>query len=103
MDLEVSSVEENKDSVHTPDSFVFSMPSVAIVEMCSVCMIGPADQNERRILNADYKEEEEEEEELGKQMPCKHVYHAHCITTWLSRHNTCPMCRCQMITTTLLS
>ncbi|KAI3907447.1 hypothetical protein MKX01_036364 [Papaver californicum] len=96
--MEISSVEENNISTHTPDSFVSSMPSVAIVEMCSVCMVGPADQSET-LLNGDNKEEEE----FGKQMPCEHVYHAHCITTWLSRHNNCPLCRCQMITTTVLS
>ncbi|KAI3905818.1 hypothetical protein MKW98_006452 [Papaver atlanticum] len=94
--MEIASVEENNVSTQTPDSFVSSMPSVAIVEMCSVCMVGPADQNESIIVNGD----EKEEEELGKQMPCKHIYHAHCITTWLSRHNTCPLCRSQMITTT---
>ncbi|KAI3956247.1 hypothetical protein MKW92_008369 [Papaver armeniacum] len=57
--MEIASVEENNISTQTPDSFVSSMPSIAVVEMCSVCMVGPADQNEK------------EEEELGKKMPCK--------------------------------
>ncbi|KAI3983782.1 hypothetical protein MKX01_001186 [Papaver californicum] len=101
--MEISSVEqENNFPTHTPESFVSSMPSVAIVEMCSVCMVGAANDQSGTILNnGDNKKEEEEE--LGKEMPCKHIYHAHCITTWLSRHNTCPLCRCQMITTTVLS
>ena len=29
-------------------------------------------------------------------MPCQHVYHEHCIEKWLSRRNTCPLCRCPL-------
>jgi len=27
------------------------------------------------------------------QMPCKHFFHADCLTPWLKEHNTCPTCR----------
>ncbi|EEF48109.1 hypothetical protein RCOM_1048070 [Ricinus communis] len=32
----------------------------------------------------------------GKQTPCGHVYHAACISSWLSYSNRCPLCRCHI-------
>jgi hypothetical protein len=33
------------------------------------------------------------------QLPaCSHVFHEACATLWLSKHNTCPYCRCELPT-----
>ncbi|KAK4344280.1 hypothetical protein RND71_037374 [Anisodus tanguticus] len=29
----------------------------------------------------------------GKHVPCDHVFHANCLTKWLSLRNSCPLCR----------
>jgi len=34
--------------------------------------------------------------ESVRQLPCKHIYHSHCLLPWLKLHSTCPMCRYQL-------
>ncbi|KAI8088743.1 uncharacterized protein BX664DRAFT_314016 [Halteromyces radiatus] len=28
-----------------------------------------------------------------RQLPCKHIYHVHCIDSWLARSQVCPLCK----------
>eukprot|EP01038_Epipyxis_sp_PR26KG_P008503 gene8503-11495_t len=34
-------------------------------------------------------------EEIYK-LPCRHAYHVDCVTTWLTSHHTCPLCRVEL-------
>lgn len=36
-----------------------------------------------------------EGEEVYK-LPCRHVYHCNCVTSWLEKNHTCPLCRLQL-------
>ncbi|KAK9763556.1 putative E3 ubiquitin-protein ligase [Basidiobolus ranarum] len=31
-----------------------------------------------------------------RSMPCHHIFHEHCLFPWLSKSNTCPMCRLEI-------
>ncbi|KAF7851889.1 hypothetical protein BT93_L2030 [Corymbia citriodora subsp. variegata] len=35
----------------------------------------------------------------NKQASCGHIYHEPCITTWLSLGGSCPLCRCDIVST----
>ncbi|KAK9130954.1 hypothetical protein Sjap_011441 [Stephania japonica] len=57
------------------DAEVANMPTVWIADTCAVCM------------------EKIDEEKSGKRMACCHVFHASCLSTWLARRGSCPLCR----------
>jgi len=35
--------------------------------------------------------------EHARQLPCRHVFHQHCIDVWVLQHATCPNCRRSVI------
>ncbi|KAF6167311.1 hypothetical protein GIB67_043172 [Kingdonia uniflora] len=81
--LTVSPVEEEGEYLATTPSphevssmLVSDMPTVSGVGMCSICI--------EKFKNSG---------NVAKQMPCGHLYHSTCISSWLSRYNTCPLCR----------
>jgi hypothetical protein len=61
-------------------NFVTNLPAVVVDvtkdDVCSICM-----------------EDFDEEGDGNKRVPCGHVYHSNCITLWLHRCNSCPLCR----------
>ncbi|XP_010541863.1 PREDICTED: E3 ubiquitin-protein ligase RING1-like isoform X2 [Tarenaya hassleriana] len=69
-------------------SAIDALPTVKVTEdllnsemnQCAVCM------------------DEFEKGSDAKQMPCKHVYHQHCLLPWLQLHNSCPVCRYELPT-----
>ncbi|KAI3988716.1 hypothetical protein MKX01_025028 [Papaver californicum] len=80
--LEVSWEESQRNikKIRASSSFIqglkreFRLPSIAIIACC-ICL-----------------EESKAEEEISR-MPCRHMFHADCIVSWLEQSNSCPMCR----------
>lgn len=71
-------------------NFVENLPEVVDFtkdDICSICM-------------EDFEESHDSEgggkslfRVSNRRVPCGHVYHSNCITEWLERCNSCPLCR----------
>ncbi|KAI3878218.1 hypothetical protein MKW92_034107 [Papaver armeniacum] len=35
---------------------------------------------------------------ISKVFTCNHIFHDHCILAWLDQHNSCPLCRSEIVT-----
>lgn len=33
----------------------------------------------------------------AKKLPCGHLFHVHCLRSWLERQHTCPTCRAPLL------
>jgi DNA-directed RNA polymerase subunit RPC12/RpoP len=45
------------------------------------------------VCQEDFKKDEQ-----LLRLECKHIFHKKCLKEWLERHNTCPMCRHELLT-----
>ncbi|VFQ79851.1 unnamed protein product [Cuscuta campestris] len=36
--------------------------------------------------------------DMMQELPCKHMFHPHCLKPWLDEHNSCPICRHELQT-----
>ncbi|XP_022154667.1 E3 ubiquitin-protein ligase RHA1B-like [Momordica charantia] len=61
-------------AANSSDSIVADLPTV-VADVCAVCF------------------EDFRSDEGGKQIPCGHVYHEPCISSWLAVADCCPLCR----------
>lgn len=71
--------------------------SKASVEAMRSFKIGESEEGkEKEVGECVVCLEEYEAGEIGKEMPCKHKFHAKCIESWLGIHGSCPICRYKM-------
>lgn len=71
--------QEQQKSDHAgtiSELMVSNLPTVAATQgVCMVCM-----ENFQQAFP-------------GRQLPCSHMFHATCISSWISLSNSCPVCR----------
>ncbi|KAK1592675.1 hypothetical protein Q3G72_028652 [Acer saccharum] len=84
--LEVPNTPKDSERrIIASNTLVSSLPTVSTDGVCSVCL-EDFDQTEISIPAT-----------AGEQVPCGHVFHAACISTWFSICDSCPLCRSRCI------
>ncbi|KAL3619354.1 hypothetical protein CASFOL_036924 [Castilleja foliolosa] len=67
------------------DFLLYDLPRVRVdkgsglMEECPICMCGPSRGS------------------LVSWLPCKHAFHSHCVTRWLIKRQSCPLCRHEIV------
>ncbi|KAL3619360.1 hypothetical protein CASFOL_036930 [Castilleja foliolosa] len=67
------------------DFLLYGLPRVGVdkgsglMEMCQICMGGP------------------KRGALVSWLPCKHAFHSHCVTRWLMKRRSCPLCSHEIV------
>jgi len=69
---------------------------VAVDALPSLAMVGEESESNDGVM-CSICHETFSSEDSAKELPCKHLYHSTCILLWLSRRNSCPMCRCEPV------
>lgn len=113
--------DNNDTGIQYPNIYTFLMFSLLIVSFCSVlerfCNRGNNDNSEQLIQNneniienskkiIDINETNEKEciicfydyksDDKIAELECNHIYHDSCITRWLQKDLSCPICRSQL-------
>ncbi|KNC70977.1 hypothetical protein SARC_16491 [Sphaeroforma arctica JP610] len=73
---EMSDWHDEVPDVSTDPLVVEKLPRAALVSTCTVC--------------------KDDADTSGTSMPCGHIFHTTCIRAWLTRANTCPLCRAEL-------
>lgn len=76
-------------------SFPFGASKSAIQALPDVF---PADDFSSSWACAVCMDDEIDAKDGAKQLPCEHIFHTHCIISWLELHNSCPLCRYKLPT-----
>jgi E3 ubiquitin-protein ligase synoviolin len=62
-------------------------------EMQVVDPTAAANNDEDNPEAAAYRNDNEQNLDQPKKLPCGHIFHFHCLRSWLERQQTCPTCR----------
>lgn len=65
---------------------------------CIICreemhVVDPVLEEENPEVAAYGREGVEQNLDQPKKLPCGHIFHFHCLRSWLERQQTCPTCR----------
>ncbi|CED84543.1 FOG: Predicted E3 ubiquitin ligase [Phaffia rhodozyma] len=88
----ITQLASSADSTHRPiPASKSQINDLPVIPISSIYLDGMDDKNCTICMSAFEPGEE------GKKLPCTHLFHSNCISTWLETNGTCPICRYSLI------